>query len=93
MLAGWVEYFDILLNNANPTDPSAIHRLKEFPEANEMDAEITESKDTEFINSLKPGEAVGPDGLPLDHFICGGPAIVKLLTEFCRRCWQERDVT
>ena len=92
ILARWAQYFGTLLNNANPTDPSAIDELPQLPVANELDADITESEVAEAISSLKAGKAAGPDGLPPDLFIYGGPAIVKLLTDFCRRCWQERDV-
>ena len=92
ILARWAEYFCTLLNSANPTDPSAIDELPQLPVATEMDAVISESEVSEAIKSLKAGKAAGPDGLPPDLFIHGGPAMIKLLTDFCRRCWQERDV-
>ena len=92
ILARWAEYFGALLNNANPTDPSAIAQLPQYPVVLEMDAPITEEEVTKAIKTLKAGKAAGPDSLPPDLFMLGDPTITKLLTKFSRKCWETGTV-
>ena len=92
ILKRWAEYFQILLNAANPTAASAIGELPQYPVATEMDGPITEEEIDKAISSLKAGKAAGPDGLPPDVFIHGGAALVTFMTEFSQKCWEEREV-
>ena len=71
---------------------SAIEELPQYPLATEMDEPITEAEVAKAIQSMKAGKAAGPDGLPPDLFRHGGAALLRFLTEFCRKCWQEKAV-
>ena len=86
ILARWAEYFATLLGASNPTDPTAIDELPQYPTVVEMDAPITETEVSSAINSLKAGKAAGPDGLPPEIFIHGGSDLTKFLTKFAQQC-------
>ena len=92
ILARWAEYFKDLLNAANPTDPTVIAQLPQFPTVTQLDEPFTEEEVAKAINSLKAGKAAGPDGLCPEIFMHGGPEITKLLTKFSNKCWETGTV-
>ena len=92
ILGRWAEYFKDLLNAANPTDPTAIVELPQFPTVLQMDDPVTEDEVAKAISSLKAGKAAGPDGLSPEIFLHGGPSMITLVTKFANKCWETRTV-
>ena len=43
----------------------------------------------EGIKELQCGKAAGPDGIPPEVFKAGGQLLVKKLTEFLCKCWED----
>ena len=92
VLARWAEHFSILLNNITDTDQSVLDELPDLTTFAELDDIPTIEEVARSVSSLKNNKAAGPDSIPAELLVNGGPALHGLLHRILVKIWETCSV-
>lgn len=88
----WTEHFTQLLSETSTYDESVINNLPQRPVVDSLADVPTIEEAEKAIGQIKCNKSAGPDGIPPELFVYGGPVVVKHLHEIIVKIWTEEEI-
>ena len=88
----WAEHFNQLLNNCTTTDHSTLDNLPSLPTQTNLDQPPSLLEVSEAIEGLKPRKAPGPDKVPPELLVGGGPEMLKFMHQIITQIWHGESI-
>ena len=92
IITRWAEHFNTLLNIHTPSDHNVLDELPQFPTNEHLDIPPTLQEAQEAIEGLKPRKSPGPDNIPSDLLLGGGPEVYAYLHDLITEMWNSGSV-
>ncbi|KAK4319323.1 hypothetical protein Pmani_009726 [Petrolisthes manimaculis] len=77
ILYRWAEHFNSVLNRPSTINDEAINQLRQEPINEELDIPPSSEEVSKAIKQLSSGKAPGPDSIPAEVYISGGPTLLS----------------
>ena len=88
LLERWARHFDGVLNRPSSINDEAIKRLPQVTINETLAIPPTEEEVNKASKQMSTGKAPGPDAIPAEVFLSGGPNLIKKLTEMFQSAWE-----
>lgn len=88
----WTEHFTQLLSVSSTVDDSIIHNLEQKETVESLADVPTLDEVEKAIRQMKCGKSAGPDGIPPEIFVYGGPEVAKNLHEIIVIIWNSENI-
>ena len=89
ILSRWSEHFQELFSADRVVQDSALLRIPQLPVKVELDKLPSMQELIKAIEQMNSGKAAGVDGIPLEFWKSGGPALHSKLHELLVCCWEQ----
>ncbi|KAK4294773.1 hypothetical protein Pmani_032624 [Petrolisthes manimaculis] len=81
ILYRWAEHFNSVLNRPSTINDEAINQLRQEPINEELDIPPSSEEVSKAIKQLSSGKAPGPDSIPAEVYISGGPTLLDAIKD------------